>query len=86
VTRSGCHQGAISKEARPHVARRTRSQQKAPRRLKALARRVEADGEPVRAVIESMTGARFVHDTLERYGWEVLIADARKVRGLARWR
>ena len=36
--------------------------------LKALAERVEADGEPVRAVIESMTGARFVHDTLERPG------------------
>ena len=32
--------------------------------------------QPVRAVIESMTGARFVHDTLERLGWDVLIADA----------
>ena len=51
--------------------------------LKALAQRVEAAGEPVRAVIESMTGARFVHDTLERYGWEVEIADAQKVKGLA---
>ena len=51
--------------------------------LKALAQRVEADGEPIRAVIESMTGARFVHDTLERYGWEVEIADAQKVKGLA---
>ena len=51
--------------------------------LKALAQRVEADGEPVRAVIESMTGARFVHDTLERYGWKVEIADAQKVKGLA---
>jgi transposase len=40
-------------------------------------------GEPVRGVIESMTGARFVHDTLERYGWDVLIADAQKVKGLA---
>ena len=30
-----------------------------------------------------MTGARFVHDTLERLGWEVLIADAQKVKGLA---
>jgi transposase len=37
----------------------------------------------VRAVIESMTGARFVHDTLEALGWEVLIADAQKVKGLA---
>jgi transposase len=49
----------------------------------ALARRVLDYGEPVRAVIESMTGARFVHDTLERYGWDVLIADAQKVKGLA---
>jgi hypothetical protein len=34
-------------------------------------------------VIESMTGARFVHDTLEQLGWDVLIADAQKVKGLA---
>jgi transposase len=40
-------------------------------------------GVRVRAVIESMTGARFVHDTLEEYGWEVLVADAQKVKGLA---
>jgi transposase len=40
-------------------------------------------GEPVRAVIESMNGARFVHDTLEREGWDVAIADAAKVKGLA---
>jgi hypothetical protein len=25
----------------------------------------------VRPVIESMNGARFVHDTLEEHGWEV---------------
>jgi transposase len=37
----------------------------------------------VRAAIESMNGARFVHDTLERCGWEVEIADAVKVKGLA---
>ena len=41
------------------------------------------EGERVRAVIESMTGARFVHDTLEEFGWEVLVADAQKVKGLA---
>ena len=40
-------------------------------------------GQPVRAVIESMNGARFVHDTLEEHGWEVLVADAQKVKGLA---
>ena len=51
--------------------------------LKNLVERVEAYKEPVRAAIESMTGARFVHDTLERHGWEVEIADAQKVKGLA---
>ncbi len=53
--------------------------------LVGLARRVERDHGPVvvRAAIESMNGARFVHDTLERLGWEVEIADAAKVKGLA---
>ena len=49
--------------------------------LRHLAMRVNATR--VRAVIESMNGARFVHDTLEELGWEVLIADAQKVMGLA---
>ena len=40
-------------------------------------------GQRVRAVIESMNGARFVHDSLEELGWEVLVADAQKVKGLA---
>ncbi len=35
------------------------------------------------AAIESMNGARFVHDQLELRGWEVQIADALKVKGLA---
>jgi transposase len=30
-----------------------------------------------------MTGARLVHDTLEQEGWDVEIADAQKVKGLA---
>jgi transposase len=52
--------------------------------LRTLARRIdEVYGEPVCAVIESMTGARLVHDTLEQEGWEVEIADAQKVKGLA---
>src|ERR1035437_10017021 len=51
--------------------------------LRTLARRVAAEGEPVRATIESMNGARFVHDSLEFAGWEALIADAQRVRGLA---
>src|SRR5688572_3310537 len=52
--------------------------------LRALARRIdEVHGEPLCAVVESMTGARLVHDTLEREGWDVEIADAQKVKGLA---
>jgi transposase len=52
--------------------------------LRRLARRIdEVHAEPVRAVVESMTGARIVHDTLEAEGWEVEIADAQKVKGLA---
>src|SRR3954454_21712745 len=50
--------------------------------LRRLAGRYLAEG-PVRAVIESMNGARFVHDTLELAGWDVEIADAAKVKGLA---
>jgi transposase len=38
---------------------------------------------PVLAVIESMSGARFVRDQLELAGWDVRIADAVKARGLA---
>jgi transposase len=52
--------------------------------LRSFARRIEESyREPVCAVIESMTGARFVHDTLEHEGWAVEIADAQKVKGLA---
>jgi transposase len=39
--------------------------------------------EPVLAVIESMSGARFVHDQLELHDWDVRVADAAKARGLA---
>jgi transposase len=51
--------------------------------LRGLARRVEVFDEPVCAAIESMNGARFVHDRLEELGWQVEIADAQKVKGLA---
>jgi transposase len=53
--------------------------------LDGFARRVEGRFGPVgvRAAIESMTGARFVHDRLERCGWEIEVADAIKVKGLA---
>src|SRR2546430_2344493 len=43
--------------------------------LRGLAARVGAYGQPVRGVIESMNGARFVHDELVAHGWEVLVAD-----------
>jgi transposase len=54
--------------------------------LEGFARAVERGWGPmaeVDAAIESMTGARFVHDTLERCGWQVQVADAVKVKGLA---
>src|SRR5437588_9117991 len=51
--------------------------------LRGLAARVARFAEPVRAAIESMNGARFVHDQLELAGWDVEIADAVKVKGLA---
>jgi transposase len=38
---------------------------------------------PVRGALESMNGSRFVHDQLELHGWDVEVADAQKVKGLA---
>jgi hypothetical protein len=51
--------------------------------LASLAHRVGELGGPVSAAIESMNGARFVHDRLELAGWDVQIADAVKVKGFA---
>src|SRR6476659_11124665 len=51
--------------------------------LAVLASRIDGFGGPVYAAIESMNGARFVHDQLELAGWQVEIADAQKVKGLA---
>jgi transposase len=51
--------------------------------LRGLAQPLAGLGEPVVAATESMNGARFVHDQLELAGWEVQIADAQKVKGLA---
>src|SRR3954462_15818243 len=51
--------------------------------LASLSARIGAFEQPVRAAIESMTGARFVHDQLELHGWDVQVADAVKVKGLA---
>jgi transposase len=51
--------------------------------LRGLTQGLDRHGAPIRAAIESMNGARFVHDQLERAGWQVEIADAQKVKGLA---
>jgi len=51
--------------------------------LRGLGVRIARFQQPVRAAIESMNGARFVHDQLEQAGWQVEIADAFKVKGLA---
>jgi transposase len=48
-----------------------------------LTARLDRHRAPIRAAIESMNGVRFVHDRLELAGWQVEIADAQKVKGLA---
>ena len=50
--------------------------------LRGLSARLARHGQSIRAAIESMNGARFVHDRLELAGWQVEIADAQKVKGL----
>src|SRR5437868_9417393 len=51
--------------------------------LLGLTRRLDRRSSDLRAAIESMNGARFVHDRLELHGWQVEIADAVRVKGLA---
>jgi transposase len=51
--------------------------------LRGLAARLAGRGQPIRAAIESMNGARFVRDELEQLGGDVSLADAQKVKGLA---
>jgi transposase len=52
--------------------------------LAHLAHRFDRDRrQPVLAAIESMTGARFVHDQLELAGWDVRIVDAQRAKGIA---
>jgi hypothetical protein len=53
--------------------------------LALLVHRLGEHEMPVVAVIESMNGARFVHDQLERAGWDVRIADARRPRRSRPW-
>ncbi len=54
-----------------------------PDGLARLVYRLGGHDREVLAVIESMNGARFVHDQLELAGFEVEIADAQRVKGLA---
>jgi transposase len=51
--------------------------------LRGLAARLARHQQPLRAAVESMSGARFVHDQFELHGFEVEIADAAKVKGIA---
>jgi transposase len=48
-----------------------------------LARLVLGLGPRVRACVEMMSGAVWVRERLQSAGWEVQVADARKVKGLA---
>jgi transposase len=48
-----------------------------------LARLVLELGLEVKAVVEMMSGAIWVHDTLAAAGWQVQVAHARKVRDVA---
>ena len=51
--------------------------------LRQLAQHMAEYSQPVLGVIESINGARFVHDNLELDGWRVEIADAQRAKGLA---
>jgi transposase len=51
--------------------------------LQSLAERIGVFGQPVRGVVESMTGARHVRDVLTGCGWEVLVADAQLAKRMA---
>ena len=51
--------------------------------LRTLTAVVSRHGQPVTGVVESMNGARFIHDQLERWGWDVEVADAVRAKGLA---
>lgn len=51
--------------------------------LAGLVGRIALYGDQVTAVVESMTGGRFVHDELELRGWDVELADAVKAKALA---
>jgi transposase len=54
-----------------------------PRGCAGLPGRSLGSGSRSRRRPGSINGARFVHDQLELHGWQVAIADAQKVKGLA---
>jgi transposase len=51
--------------------------------LRGLVGQIALYGRDVTAVVESMTGGRFVHDELELGGWDVELADAARAKALA---
>ena len=51
--------------------------------LRGLASQTAAHGQPVRAATWVDERCPVVHDQLELAGWQVAIADAQKVKGLA---
>src|SRR4051794_9729883 len=52
--------------------------------LLGLTRRLDRHREPIRAAIESMNGARFVHDRLEVAGWQIEMRTRRRSRASRR--
>ena len=50
-----------------------------------MTRLVATLGPDVRGCIEMMSGAPWVRDSLAACGWTIQIADARKVKAIARW-
>jgi hypothetical protein len=72
------HVHVLDEEGRTVEVRAVRPEASA---LRTLASHIQRHGQEVSTVIESMTGSRFLHDALERSGWEVAIADPLKARG-----
>lgn len=56
---------------------------KVPADADGLAKLVAKLGPDVKACVEMMSGAAWVHDRLTQAGWDVDIADARKVKAVA---
>ncbi len=63
--------------------RRDRRRGKTPADADGLARLVFKLGRDIKACIEMMSGALWVRDELAAAGWEIEVADARRVKALA---